>query len=337
MRLLSFVIPDNPRQIRLGAFLNDCCVDLACARTWTQGACHLPGEDLPQSLPELVHSATNSLPYIAQVLACLEKEDPAELKGSHRARVGYHLQEVALLPPLIHPVSLRNFHSFEAHVQNVFALLQRPIPEEWYLFPIYDYSNVNAIFGPGVEINQPSFTSELDFELQVACVIGKFGKNIPIDQVDQYICGYTILNNWTARDLQRQEMAVGLGQARARDFATSIGPYLVTPDELSDCHTGRQGAYDLQIPARVNGVEMGRGNWKDMHFSFGEMIAQASIDTYLVPGDVIASGTVTTGSLLDTTQGKGPWLKIGDRIEVEIERLGILDNTIAVKHLPANN
>ena len=144
----------------------------------------------------------------------------------------------------------------------------------------------------------------------------------------QHIFGYTIFNDWSARDVQRKEMAVGLGPAKGKDFASAFGPVIVTHDSLADRATERPGVYDLAMMARVNGVEMSRGNFKDMHWSFGEIIARASDSVMLYPGDVIGSGTVGTGCLLELTKFQGPWLNHGDSVELEIERIGILRNKI---------
>jgi fumarylacetoacetate (FAA) hydrolase len=205
------------------------------------------------------------------------------------------------------------------------------VPAEWYQFPVFYFSNPNAIFGPGEVIPQPAYTQEMDYELEVACVIGRPGVDIPVEQAEEYIFGYTIMNDWSARDIQRLEMRVGLGPAKGKDFATSLGPWIVTPDELADCAAGRPGVYDLNMAARVNGKECSRGNWKDLFFSFGEMIARASAGTYLLPGDVIGSGTVGSGCLLELTKGQGPWLQPGDLVELEIERLGNLTNRVGIR------
>ena len=140
--------------------------------------------------------------------------------------------------------------------------------------------------------------------------------------------GYMIFNDWSARDIQRQEMAVGLGPAKSKDFANSFGPCLVTPDELVDHRTDRPGVYDLAMVARVNGEERSRGNWKDLHYSFAQMVARASEAATLRPGDILGSGTVGTGCLLELTDGKGPWLQPGDVVELEIDKLGVLRNTV---------
>jgi fumarylacetoacetate (FAA) hydrolase len=166
----------------------------------------------------------------------------------------------------------------------------------------------------------------------VVCVIGKGGRNIPVADAESHIMGYMIFNNWSARDIQRQEMSVGLGPAKGKDFANAFGPFLVTPDELVDHKTDRPGVYDLAMVARVNGEERSRGNWQDLHYSFAEMIARASENATLRPGDILGSGAVGSGCLLELTEGKGPWLQTGDVVELEIDKLGVLRNTVGDHH-----
>jgi fumarylacetoacetate (FAA) hydrolase len=232
----------------------------------------------------------------------------------------------------ITPRSLRDFYAFEEHVKTSYANRGREVPPEWYETPVFYYGNTTTIYGTEEIIPYPSKTTALDYELEIACVIGKEGRDIPVDKAEEYIFGYMIFNDWSARDLQKQEMAVGLGPAKGKDFASSFGPYLVTSDELAEYHAGRPGVYDLKMIARVNDKEYSRGNMKDMHFSFGELIARASQDVTLYPGDVIASGTVGTGCLLELTKGEGPWLQPGDVVELEIEHLGILRNIVGDRH-----
>jgi fumarylacetoacetate (FAA) hydrolase len=253
-------------------------------------------------------------------------QEAAALAPEHHQR--YPLAEVILLPPLLELSSLRDFYAFETHVKTANANRCRDVPAEWYEIPVFYFSNHRAVFGPEDEIAIPPGSSALDYELEVAAVIGVEGSDIPTDEAENHIFGYTIFNDWSARDLQRQEMRVGLGPAKGKDFASSFGPYLVTPDELADVHTGRPGVYNLSMAAYVNGRERSRGNWSDLHYSFGDMIARASAGVTLYPGDVIGSGTVGTGCLLETTRGEGPWLQPGDVVELEIERLGTLRNTV---------
>jgi fumarylacetoacetate (FAA) hydrolase len=247
------------------------------------------------------------------------------------SQTGFILTRARFHAPLTNPTSLRDFYAFEQHVKTANANRGREVPKEWYDFPVFYFSNHTAIYGHSDTIPYPRSSDALDYELEIACIIGKEGRDIAPEHAEEYVFGYTIFNDWSARDIQRQEMAVGLGPAKGKDFAASFGPHLVTPDELADKRTDRPGVYDLSMVARVNGVEKSRGNWKDLHWSFGQMIARASEDVTLYPGDIIGSGTVGTGCLLEVTKGEGPWLKPGDIVELEVEKLGVLRNVIGEK------
>lgn len=237
-------------------------------------------------------------------------------------------RNITLTAPLRRLPSLRDFYAFEQHVSTAHANRGREVPAEWYEMPVFYFSNPASVYGPDDNISRPSYTQALDYELEVAAVIGDEGYCIRPEDAMEYIAGFMIFNDWSARDIQRKEMKVGLGPAKGKDFASSFGPWLVTPDELIEHETGRPGVYDLQMTARVNGMERSRGNWADIHFDFGQLLAHASQDVWLYPGDVIGSGTVGTGCLLELTKGEGPWLQPDDEVELEIEKLGILRNTI---------
>jgi len=239
----------------------------------------------------------------------------------------FALDEVKFLSPL-KPNTLRDGYAFEQHVITANKNRGRDVPQEWYEFPVFYFTNANAVFGHDDEIPYPPYTKAMDYELEVAVVIGKGGINIKPEDAPKHIFGYTIFNDWSARDIQRKEMAVGLGPAKGKDFASAFGPVIVTHEALADRAEKRPGVYDLAMMARVNGVELSRGNFKDMYWSFGEIIARASDSVMLYPGDVIGSGTVGTGCLLELTKFQGPWLNHGDVVELEIERIGILRNTI---------
>jgi fumarylacetoacetate (FAA) hydrolase len=254
-------------------------------------------------------------------------EAGAQTAASKAAKESFSIDEVKFLAPL-KPNTLRDGYAFEQHVKTANKNRGREVPEEWYQFPVFYFTNPNAIFGHEDEIPYPPYTNAMDYELEVAAVIGKGGINLKAEEAEQYVFGYTIFNDWSARDIQRKEMAVGLGPAKGKDFASALGPVIVTRETLADKATGRPGVYDLAMSARVNGVEMSRGNFKDMHWSFGEIIARASDSAMLYPGDVIGSGTVGTGCLLELTRFQGPWLKRGDVVELEIERIGILRNVV---------
>jgi fumarylacetoacetate (FAA) hydrolase len=242
------------------------------------------------------------------------------------AELALPIDEVRLLAPLPRPTSLRDFYAFEQHVMTAARNRGRDVPLAWYEMPVFYFSNHNAIYGPNAEIPLPR-TKALDYELEIACVIGRIGRDIAEEDAVEYIAGYTIMNDWSARDIQREEMSVGLGPAKGKDFATSLGPWLVTPDELEQYELG-DGRYNLTMVARVNGLERSRGNFRDIFYTFAQMIAHASRDATLYPGDVLGSGTVGTGCLLELTAGQGPWLAAGDVVELEITGLGVLKNQI---------
>jgi fumarylacetoacetate (FAA) hydrolase len=331
MRLVTFAASDDPYSPQLGALLRQIVIDLDEARTWAQGARGLPAQELPGSMFELISAGGEAPFYVQTLVNILEGEDPLQIKGARRRPVGLSLSEVVLYPPLPRPMSVRDFYAFEQHVRAARSIRGREMPPEWYQFPVFYFSNPNAIFGPGEAIPYPSSTGSLDYELEAACIIGKPGINIPVEEAESHIFGYTILNDWTARDVQQEEMKVGLGPAKGKDFATTIGPWIITPDDLAPHQTGRPGVFDLRMTARINGQERSRGNWKDITYSFGEMVARASQDAWLLPGDLIGSGTVGGGCLLEQTQGQGPWLQPGDVVELEIEGIGVLRNTIGGK------
>jgi 2-keto-4-pentenoate hydratase/2-oxohepta-3-ene-1,7-dioic acid hydratase in catechol pathway len=336
MKYLTFASKQDMRDPCLGVAIKNTIVDLDELRTWAQGARFIPREDLPESMIGLIFSGSDAWKYVDKLVGALEGEDPLTLKGAHRKPVGYTTDEVIIYPPLPNPESMRDFFAFEQYVKNVYAVWEKDMPSEWYDFPTFYYSNPHAMYGPGSVIPHPQNSQEMDFELEVACVIGKTGRDIPIDQAQDYIFGFTILNDWSARDILRKEMRIGLGPAKSKDFASSIGPWIVTPDELEKQATDRPGVYDLEMIARLNGEEKSRGNWRDIHYSFAEMIAHASRDVFLVPGDLIGSGTVGKGSLLDITSGMGPWLKPGDLVELEIEGLGVLSNQVGAVSSPSS-
>ena len=265
-----------------------------------------------------------TLPY-ADMLAVIAAG--AEKASGKASKDVLAIDEVKFLSPL-KPTTLRDAYAFEQHVKTANKNRGREVPEEWYQFPVFYFTNPNAIFGHEDEIPSPPYTRAMDYELEIAVVIGKAGMNIKPEDAEQYIFGYTIFNDWSARDIQRKEMAVGLGPAKGKDFASALGPVIVTREALSDKATGRPGVFDLAMTARVNGLEMSRGNFKDMHWSFGDIIARASDSVRLNPGDVIGSGTVGTGCLLELTKFQGPWLQPGDVVELEIERIGVLRNTV---------
>ena len=227
--------------------------------------------------------------------------------------------------------SFRDFYAFEAHVKNARRKRGLEMVPEWYEAPVFYFSNIASITGPDVPVRKPPETDELDYELELGVVIGREGRDIPVEEADDYVLGFTLINDWSARDVQRREMKVGLGPAKGKDFATSVGPHLVTPDELEDRvlpDRSRGRRYDLAMTAHVNGVEYSRGNARDMNWTFAELIAVASRNTVLRPGDLIGSGTVGTGCITEFPDGTRPWLKPGDVVRLEIERVGVMENPV---------
>ena len=229
--------------------------------------------------------------------------------GQAREHAEYPLDEVVLRPPVLHPPSIRDFYAFEQHVRTARASRGLDVPKEWYEIPVFYFSNPTAVFGPEDEIPYPAGSEELDYELELAAVIGAEGQ----------IAGFTVMNDWSARDLQRAEMKVGLGPSKGKDFATSFGPVVVTPDEFD-------GASGTMI-ARVNGEERSRGSVSDMHHSWQSIRDHAARNTRLLTGDILGSGTVGTGCILEL--GDGRWLQHGDVVELEVEGIGVLRNTVA--------
>ena len=221
----------------------------------------------------------------------------------------YPLAEVTLLAPVPRPPSIRDFFAFEQHVATARANRGSQVPKEWYEFPVFYFTNPAAVYGPEDEIPYPVGTQELDYELEIAAVIGHGAA----------IAGFTVMNDWSARDIQRKEMRVGLGPAKAKDFATSMGPVLVTTDEFDGT--------SARMTARVNGELRSVGSLADIHYSWQQILDHAARNTRLYPGDVIGSGTVGTGCILEHDDGR--WLSRGDVVELEIEGIGVLRNRVA--------
>jgi fumarylacetoacetate (FAA) hydrolase len=229
-------------------------------------------------------------------------------RGQVAEAASWRAADVELLAPVPRPPSVRDFFAFEQHIATARANRGASVPAEWYEFPVFYFTNPAAITGPGAEIPYPAGTAELDYELEVAAVIGADGQ----------IGGFTVMNDWSARDIQRKEMRVGLGPAKAKDFATSFGPVLVTADEFD-------GSRAVML-ARVNGEERSRGQLADLYYPWPAILDQAARNTELRPGDIIGSGTVGTGCILE--RGDGRWLQPGDVVEMEVEGIGTLRNRV---------
>jgi fumarylacetoacetate (FAA) hydrolase len=239
------------------------------------------------------------------------------------------LDRVHLLTPVPEPPSMRDFYAFEAHVATARRSRGLEMEPDWYELPVFYFTNPASVLGPDDEVRAPQATAELDYELEVAAVVGRGCTDVDPDGWLDVVAGFTVMDDWSARDLQRREMALHLGPAKGKDFATSLGPVLVTPEELLDADGVPHGA----MVARVNAEEWSRGELADLHHGWGALIAHAARDTRLRPGDVIGSGTVGTGCILELGLVHGrdryPYLVRGDVVELEVEGIGVLRNTVA--------
>lgn len=291
-------------------------------------------------------SLNNSFPR--QMLDLLDGGEPllrqveASIAGiKSEPTTGKSIQDVKLLAPVPRPRSCRDGYAFRQHVETARRNRGLPMIPEFDQYPVFYFTNHQAIHGPGEIFCMPDHFRQLDFELEVAIVIGKKGRNIPASIADSHIAGYMIMNDLSARQLQMEEMLLNLGPAKGKDFSTVIGPWLVTPDELEPFlipakpnHIGKQ--YDLKMKCDVNGITVSEGNLSQMDWTFAELIERASYGVDLYPGDVIGSGTVGTGCFLElngTAKLKDPdfkpqWLKQGDVVSLSVDALGVLTNVI---------
>jgi 2-keto-4-pentenoate hydratase/2-oxohepta-3-ene-1,7-dioic acid hydratase in catechol pathway len=268
-----------------------------------------------------VERLQDALPWAVQEASLLEVRAAAWRGALHREA------DCRFLPPIPHPPSFRDFYAFEAHVRTARARRGLPMVPEWYEVPAFYFSNANALVGHNAEVAAPVGSTELDYELELGVVIGEGGRDITPDEAWEHVAGFTIVNDLSARDLQRKEMAVGLGPAKGKDFATAVGPWLVTRESFSDRIAGDR--LTLGLSARVNGRELSRGNASDLYHTIPRLIAHASANVELFPGDLLGTGTVGTGCLLEIgPEAAGGWLKPGDVIELEVERIGILRTRI---------
>jgi fumarylacetoacetate (FAA) hydrolase len=290
---------------------------------------------------ELPNSMAMLLNYWEDYLPMVMAADSGILSGRYGKEKSIPISEVELLAPVPFPTSCRDGYAFRQHVAAARRNRNVPMIPEFDQYPIFYFTNHHSIQGPGNIHCMPDHFEKLDFELEAAIVIGKPGRNIKAEEADEYIAGLMIMNDLSARRLQMEEMLLNLGPAKGKDFSTVIGPWLVTLDELAEyevpCkedHTGK--SWNLEMTCKVNGKEVSRGNLSDMDWTFAEIIERASYGVQLFPGDVIGSGTVGTGCFLELN-GTGKlndpnyteqWLQEGDVVEMEIDQLGHLTNTI---------
>ncbi|KMS68319.1 hydroxylase [Streptomyces viridochromogenes] len=267
------------------------------------------------------------------VRALPDGTSPLNAAGTRPVGDTVPLSDVRLLPPL-QPPTVRDFVTFEEHVEGVRRSVDGAagVPERWYAAPTFYFANPYAVYGPHDDIPVPPGSAVLDFELEVAAVVGREGRDLTPEQARDHIVGYTIFNDWSARDLQSAEMKVGLGPCKGKDTATTLGPYLVTADELEP-YRDADGFLRLALTASVNGEVVGEDLLSNMSWTFEEMVAYASRGTWVRPGDVLGSGTCGNGGCLAELWGvrgrpdPAP-LKPGDTVTLTVEGIGSVSNTV---------
>ena len=320
MKLLTYIKDEN-EQPSFGFKVNDFIVDIRKGAEWINQD---QGNDkfltIPNDLKTALEEWNHFFPILIEMQETVQNGDLSKFSNAE--------SDLEILPPIINPPSFRDFYAFEQHVRAARKLRGLEMHPDWFKIAIFYFSNPNCCYGHGQEIPYPSNTTELDFELEFAIIIGNGGSDIKAEDAAEVIAGYTILNDWSSRNLQREEMPLSLGPAKGKDFASSFGPYMVTPDELEDSWDNN-GRLDLRMPCHVNGKLISDGNTNDLYHSFGNMIERASMNTKLMPGEYIGSGTVGTGCILELRpENTGGWVQKGDTVTLEVERLGKLENTI---------
>ncbi|MDX2150453.1 MAG: fumarylacetoacetate hydrolase family protein [Bryobacteraceae bacterium] len=319
MRLCTFEVRTPVGRLRrLGAVVSEGIVDLNFAFAVSLAD---QGEGRPQraadvllpaNMREFLETGPRAMDRAREVL-----ESPLPPRGLNHETLLYRPEDVRLLAPIPDPPSLRDFYAFEDHVKRGFEKRGEPVPPEWYEIPVYYKSGHANILGPDQDVRWPAFTEKFDYELELAIVVGRPGRNLKVGEARAVIAGYTVMNDFSARDIQRKEMKVRLGPAKGKDWATALGPVLVTADELPD-------PYNLRMTARINGELWSEGSSSSLYWDFEQMLEFLTRDDTVLPGDVIGSGTVGTGCGLELDR----WVKPGDTMELEIEGIGVLRNRV---------
>lgn len=338
MKLVTFRHRSHGAHDRAGVLVgNDVVLDLAHAfalHEHEQGRrCDAPAveERYGRGVLGFIERAADARPA-ADALSARAREGrlPAAFEGQILA---HKLADVALRAPIPRPPSMRDGYAFRQHVETARRNRGLEMIPEFDQFPVFYFTNHQAVIGPGELQVQRRHLERLDFELECAVVVGTEGRNVPVAKADAHVFGLCIMNDFSARVLQMDEMKLSLGPAKGKDFATGIGPWLVTLDELADRTrtTERGNVYDLAMSAFVNGVQVSSGNVAQMNWTFAQILERASYGVTLYPGDVIGSGTVGTGCFLELNGSKitkDQWLQPGDVVALEIDRLGRLENTV---------
>jgi fumarylacetoacetate (FAA) hydrolase len=312
---------------RFGFIINENIIDIMRSSIWLNE--HNKNSSflsIPTTLKLTLNEWNKNFDKLVKLEQLIADLDYSTLQINGKS-ISIDLNDAHLLPPVPSPTSFRDFYAFEQHVKAARKLRGLDMNPDWYKIPIFYFSNTTSLYGHKEDIPYPKETKELDFELELAVIIANGGKNIDKKDANELIAGYTILNDWSARDLQREEMQMNLGPAKGKDFANSFGPYMVTPDELNN--NWENDKMNLRMTCHLNDKLISDGNTNDLYHSFPTMIQRASMNVDLKPGDYIGSGTVGTGCILELRpETTGGWLKRGDTIRLEIDNIGILENTI---------
>lgn len=293
----------------------------------------------PGQTGAVVDGSIYPLPAGADLLEtlCLPKPIRDQLEAEAVAGGGRPLADVTLLAPY-QPGAMRDFVAFEEHVVGVSSSVSGKggVPEAWYEAPVFLFMNPHSLTGPNDEIPMPPFTAALDFELEVAAIVGRRVRDVPLEEASDHIVGYAVFNDWSARDIQKREMQVSLGPSKGKDFANTMGPWITTPDELEAYRAGDR--LDLKMTVSVNGSLIGEDNLSNMGWSFEEMLVHASRDAWVGAGDVLATGTCSTGALAEFWGRRGvqdpPPLALGDVVTMSVEGLGTFSNRIVDQRSP---
>jgi fumarylacetoacetate (FAA) hydrolase len=336
MKLVTFRVGN----MELGGILaGDQVIDMEAAfrfyesRAGKNSSTSATNEKYGQGVLGFIQHAADARPVADELVAlCNKAQLPTVFSDDP---LTHSLSKVSLVSPIPRPPSMRDGYAFRQHVATARKNRGLEMIPEFDQFPVFYFSNHQSVIGPGALRVLDKHLDKLDYELEAAIVLGKRGRNVPADRADELIFGMTVMNDFSARTLQMQEMTLNLGPAKGKDFATALGPMLVTMDELAaqTQSTPKGNVFDLAMTAKVNGKELSRGNVKDMSFTFAQILERASYGVTLYPGDVIGSGTCGTGCLLELNGSKitdNLWLKAGDEIELEIQGIGKLTNKVVL-------
>ena len=332
MKVCHFLVKQDPfSKGRLGLLSEAKGIVVDCNSVWAlefeREGRYNPRERADHRMPSSLHAVLNI------------KEDPIEALsecwglflffekiGQRETREGisisFPIKDVTLLNPLDKITSYRDFYTHEKHVATSFKKRGESLPDAWYEIPAYYKGATQGFIGPETEILWPHYTNKLDYELELALIIGREGRNIRPFQVHQHIFGFTILNDISARDIQRKEMSIRLGPAKGKDFCSVLGPVITTIDEFDNIDP------NLHMTAKINGETWSQGQSGDAHYSWSQILQHLSMDEWILPGDVLASGTVGTGCGMELDR----WIQEGDLVELEVEGIGKLINRVGRKH-----